>query len=75
MLNRIIAGIVVILIGTTLLPALADDKSFNKGLIRGLWFRICELIGWTVTDKPKKKRRQSYLQYVRERKEVERLMK
>jgi len=60
MIGKLIGGFIVILVGTSLLP------EFHKGL---------DLIGWTVDKEPEKERKQTYLEYVKERREVERLMK
>jgi hypothetical protein len=58
MLNKLIGGFVVIMVGVSLLPEFAKPNS---------------LIGWTI-DKEDKPKRQTYEEYVRERLEVERLM-
>jgi len=60
MLSKIISGFVVIMVGTSLLPELAKPNN---------------LIGWTIDKEPEKPHRQTYLEYVKERLEVERLMK
>ena len=53
-------GFVTVLIGCVVLPEFAKP---------------CNLIGWTIDREPGKPHRQTYLEYVQERLEVERLMK
>ena len=59
MLSRLVGGFVTIMIGVSLLPEFANPT---------------ELIGWTVTEEPKQLR-QTYLDFVHERLEVEKLLK
>jgi len=63
MLSKIISGFVVIMVGTSLLPEFANKSN--------------GLIGWTIDKEPEKQEphRQTYLEYVKERLEVERLMR
>jgi len=60
MIGRIMSGFIVILVGCVLLPEFAKPTN---------------LIGWTIDREPGKPLRQTYLEYVKERLEVERLMR
>ena len=61
MLSKLISGFIVIMVGISLLPEFANPSN--------------ELISWTIDKEPQKPHRQTYLEYVQERLEVERLMK
>lgn len=65
MIGRIITGIITIMIGVTLV---SEISHFNNGL---------NLVGWTLDDSKEKDKphKQTYLEYVKERLEVERLMR
>ena len=60
MINKIISGFIVIMVGVSLIPEI------NKGI---------NLIGWTENKKPEKPHRQTYEEYVKERLAVERMFR
>jgi hypothetical protein len=64
MIEKIITGFITILTGATLISTLRQEQ---------------ELIGWTIAKDNQttqtNSQRQTYLEYVQERKEVERLMR
>lgn len=64
MLDKIVGGLITIMVGVTLLPEISN-----------LLYSGNDLVGWTIQETPKEiLHRQTYLEYVKERLEVEKLM-